>query len=263
MKHFLTKTIICTALLLPSLTGCNNNELEKKGFSVAGSAPDRPQTDRGIALPDSAKFETRPSNVLLTGTPQYRLTTIYKVNYNKDGTPYIGSNDYHVNYSEISQTDGNQWHYNYLPGMEALSGYNLVNVSHFDTQTLEQRYFFDQPVLVRTLYFPSLSQDTLNHKPIVRNYFMVSVYDEDTNKDGRLDTKDLRRLYWLDKTAKQRRALIPTNYSVYKSEYDPANDYFYVFAHLDENNNGQHDSGEATHIFWIDLTNPERTGRLY
>jgi hypothetical protein len=37
----------------------------------------------------------------------------------------------------------------------------------------------------------------------------------------------------------------------------------YVFAELDENKNGKSDDKESIHIFWIDLKNPERTGRHY
>lgn len=92
---------------------------------------------------------------------------------------------------------------------------------------------------------------------------MVSVYDEDTNKDGYINVRDLRRLYYFDITGNNKRALIPVNYSVYKSEYDPANDFMYIFAQLDKNENGKIDEGEDHHIYWIDLKNPERTGRQY
>jgi len=58
-------------------------------------------------------------------------------------------------------------------------------------------------------------------------------------------------------------ALIPENYSVIKSEYDPDNDFMYVFAKLDANNNGQQEEDEPIHIYWIDLKNPSKTGRQY
>jgi hypothetical protein len=163
----------------------------------------------------------------------------------------------------MSTIGGNQWNYNFMPGLEAVYGYNLVSISHYDTETQTKRNFFEKPVLVRTLYYPSYSKDTLNHEPINRNYFMISVYDEDTNKDGFINMKDLRRFYYFDINVKNKKALIPTNYSVIKSEYDPANDFMYVFAKLDENKNGKSDDKESIHIFWIDLKNPERTGRHY
>ena len=135
----------------------------------------------------------------------------------------------------------------------------MVNVSHHDTETQKQKTFFDKPVLIKTLYYPSFSKDTLNYEPVNRNYFMISVYDEDTNKDGFLNVKDLRRFYHFDINANNKRNLTPANYSIYKSEYDPSNDLVYIFAQLDENQNGLIDDGEDVHIFWIDLKNPERT----
>lgn len=256
-------TIKISLLLLPFLIliSCVKDKLEKKGFSVASIEASENSND-GIQQ-DSLRMETCPSNVLLTGMPDYRLATIYKVNYNKSQTRFIGSNNYHTNYSPISQKNGNQWNDNYLPGFEALSGYNLVNISHFNNKTQKQKIFFEKPVLIRTLYYPSFSQDTLNYQPVHRNYFMISVYDEDTNKDGRIDMNDLRRFYYFDKDAANKRGLIPTDHSVHKSEYDPANDYFFIFAHLDENGNGRYDETEKLHIFWIDLKNPERVGKLY
>lgn len=92
---------------------------------------------------------------------------------------------------------------------------------------------------------------------------MVSVYDEDSNKDGFISVKDLRRFYYFDINGKNKKALIPKNYSVMSSEYDSANDYMYVFAKADTNKNGQMENNEPIDIFWIDLKNPENIGIQY
>jgi hypothetical protein len=256
-----TLTVLCVLAAFCGLIGCGN-KLEEKGFAVTPPVSDEQNEIDGISK-DSLIFATRPSNVLLMGIPQYRLATVYKVNYDKERKSFIGSNDFHFNYGKIGESNGNQWNYNYLPGFEAVFGYNMVNVSHYDIEKQKQKNFFDKHVLIKTLYYPSFSKDTLNYKPVNRNYFMVSVYDEDTNKDGFINIKDLRRLYHFDINAANRRNLVPANYSVYKSEYDPANDFVFIFAQLDENQNGLIDEGETVHIFWIDLKNPERTGRQY
>jgi hypothetical protein len=91
---------------------------------------------------------------------------------------------------------------------------------------------------------------------------MVSVYNDDTNKDGFINIRDLRRLYLIDINGDKQKALIPENYSVVKSEYDSDNDFMFVFAQLDCNGNGKTDETEPTHIFWVDLKDPARTGRL-
>ncbi len=59
---------------------------------------------------------------------------------------------------------------------------------------------------------------------------MVSVYDDDSNKDGFINVKDLRKFYYFDIEGKNKKNLIPANYSVMSSEYDSANDFMYVFA---------------------------------
>lgn len=255
------KTIILSTSFC-ALISCGN-KLEQKGFAVESPTEnEEEETINGISK-DSLIFPTRPSSVLLTGIPQYRLTTIYKVNFNKDSTTFIGSNDFHFNYESLGETEGNQWHNNYLPGLEAVYGYNLINVSHHDTENQKQKNFFEKPVLIKTLYYPSFSKDTLNYKPLNRNYFMVSVYDEDTNKDGFINVHDLRRFYSFDIHAEKKKAIIPTDYSVQKLEYDPTNDLIYLFAKLDENKNGRIEELEQISIFWIDLNNPERAGKQY
>jgi hypothetical protein len=246
------------------LSKCGN-KVEEKGFAVSRTSeePDEAADDTPDGISNALLFPTRPSNVLLTGIPQYRLSTIYKVNYNRDSTSFIGSNDFHYSYDDQEENDGNAWHGHYLPGFAAAYGYNLVNVSHYDMQTQKAKNFFEKPVLIKTLYYPSFGKDTLNFKPVNRNFFMISVYDEDTNKDGYINIRDLRRFYHFDISAGSKRNLVPANYSVYKSEYDSANDLIYVFAKLDENANGRIEDREADHIFWIDLNNPEKTGRQY
>ncbi|MEO0777638.1 MAG: hypothetical protein AAF146_13815, partial [Bacteroidota bacterium] len=57
--------------------------------------------------------------------------------------------------------------------------------------------------------------------------------------------------------------LLPPHYSAYRSEYDPTNDRMLVFARLDENQDGQTVYEEATHIRWIDLKDPRRSGWQY
>ncbi len=241
--------------------GCTGKRLEEKGFPVSQPAEENNNEVKGIAK-DSLVLRTRPSSVLLTGNPQFRLTTVYKVNYNKkNGEHFIGSNDFHAH--QMEPGNGNQWHEHFMPGLEAVYGYNMVNVSHYNTGTQQRKEIFKSPVLVKTLYYPSFTRDTLDFNPVSRNYYLVSVYDEDTNKDRLINERDLRRFYLFDIDAAHRKSLVPENYSVLSSEYDPANDFMYVFAQLDKNKNGKRDEGEDIHIFWIDLKNPQRTGRQY
>ncbi len=263
---YIMKTIptIFAVVILLILAGCKEDHLEEKGFQVRPTAADNEEDQANWINQDSLKFDTRPSNVLLTGIQNIRLTTIYKVNFNKERKAnFIGSNDYYGNYTDIANTSGNQWNNNFMPGIVAVYGYNMVNISHYDINTNKQRNFFEKPVLIKTLYYPAYSKDTLNFKPVSRNYFMVSVYNNDTNKDGFINIKDLRRFYLFNINGDKQNALVPENYSVLKSEYDPENDFIYVFAKLDENQNGQQDESEPIHIYWVDLNDPTRLGRQF
>ena len=258
------RNILLITLSFFILTSCSNNKLEEKGFPVSNSqSTDNSEDEKveGISK-DSLKFETRPSNVLLTGVSNVRLTTIYKVNLNKkDRTTFIGSNNYLYNDTELGQ--GNNWNGNLIPGLEGVYGYNLVNISHYDLQTNKKSELFDKPVLIKTLYYPAFSKDTLNNKVVKRNFLLVSVYNDDTNKDGFINQKDLRRFYLFNSNGVRQNQLVPENYSVFKSEYDSDNDLMFVFARLDKNENGQIDDNEPTNIFWVDLKDPSKTGQQY
>jgi hypothetical protein len=261
MRYFQTIGILALAWVI---TSCSNDQLDEKGVRVS-QAEVNSDSDQADGLGnDSLKISTRPGSVLLTGVPNVRLTPVFKVNVNKkDNTTFTGSTSYHYSYDEIADSEGNNWNNHLMPGLEAVYGYNMVNVSHYSMQDNTQKLLFDRPVLIRTLYYPSYVQDTLNTLPVNRQYFIVSVYNEDTNKDGFINMKDLRRIYSFDINGENQRALVPEDYSVFKSEFDAGNDFMFLFAQLDMNKNGAQDDGEPTHIFWMDLNDPLRTGRLY
>lgn len=255
MKHSLFLLITCMAF------SCANDKLESKGFATSEISEEQPADEKTGLDKDSMAFQTQPHKVLLTTHPAHRLTPLFKVNYHKKTLkPFIGSTDFHYRYVEQGEV-GNNWNGHLMPGFEAAYGYNLVNISHFNTATQKQKVFFEKPVLVRTIYYPAFSKDTLNTKPITRNFYMVSTYDEDTNKDGMINLQDLRRFYYFDLDGGNKRELLPKNYSVINSQYDAGNDFMYIFAKCDENNNGRADDRESIHIFWIDLNNPDKTGR--
>lgn len=256
--------LIPVLLIVFLIAACSENKLEKKGFSV--SVDEQDNKEEGIK--DTFTFRTRPRNVLFTKSREYRLTPVYKLNYNKkEKTYYTGSNYFHHNYYYNEYTDieneGNNWNNNFMPGFSSVYGYNMVNISVFNTKTKNNKDFFEKPVLIKTLYYPASTNDTLNFQPISRNFYLVSVYDEDTNKDGLINVKDIRRFYHFDMNAENKTSLIPPNYSVMSSEYDKEIDYMYIFTRLDQNKNGQMEDTEDINIFWIDLKDPNNNGILY
>lgn len=199
---------------------------------------------------------TYPNRVILTGLAQHRLVSIYKRIKHKDNR----SGSFYSS-SEGGYSEENNEHF--MPGIDVLYGFNLVNISHYDFQTEKQNLLFKRPVLIKSLYYPSFVQDSIDNKPVNRDFYLVSVYDEDTNKDTLLNRKDLRHFYWFDASGAQSLSLLPPDFSVLRSDYDPSNDVMYLFAKQDKNKNGMVESNEPIHLFWISLKRPEKAKVVY
>ncbi|MGC3944661.1 MAG: hypothetical protein QM762_09090 [Chryseolinea sp.] len=214
----------------------------------------------GLAM---SQLATTPSFILLTGLPEHRLVTIYKEVPPKSARKY---NEYGSYYYEDEGTDR---YTHYMPGLDLLYGYNLLNLAHYDLKQEKMNYMFDRPVLIKSVYYPSFVQDSLHEKPINRSYYFISVYDADTNKDTLLTKRDLRSLYYFNASTSERVRLIPEDHSVERSQYDSMNDVMYVYARHDENHDGTTDrdekrkSREPLHVFWIDLKVGNVAKRLY
>lgn len=212
---------------------------------------------------DSSLLVTRPRTVLVTGLPQFRLTPIMKLNWGEDKrSTFYGSIEYRISWEE-DVIGVNVWNSHVVPGYDAACGYNIVNLSHFDTQARTKRNIFENPVLVKTIYFPTIDHDTLNGQPVHRNSYMISVFDEDTNKDGFVNQNDLRRFYHFALPGLEKTPLVPSNESVLSGEYDPGTDFMYVFTRRDLNKNGFIDGADEWHVHWIDMKDPRNHGEMY
>lgn len=263
------RIIFISLIFLSFLSSCNKNDLKKQN----GISLDQIESEEnGNPIQAKKDLRTRPSNVLLTGNSDHRLVTVYKINYNpRTEAYYTGTNnflrDYSYRYDDSYDGYGSDRQVKsyqfFMPGIEAVAGYNMMNVSHYNFKTKEKKTLFEKPVLVNTLYYPCLEQDSLQGQPINRDYYMVSVYDEDTNQDSLINRNDLRRFYHFDLDGSNQSPLVPLNYSVMSSEYDAENDVMYVFAKLDENANGRREEEEPIHIFWLALKAPKIGERLY
>jgi hypothetical protein len=206
------------------------------------------------------KVATDPNSVVLTGLQQHRLVTIYKKrNDDKESGRSFG---YSKSYYGDDENGASSYEH-FMPGLDVIYGYNLLNLGHYDFKLEKLNLLFDHPVLIKTIYYPSYNQDSLNNKPINRTYYLISVYDTDTNKDTIINNKDLRRFYYFGADGLSKIQLIPSDYSVIRSEYDPKNDVMYIFAYYDENKNGVGEKKEPLHIFWINLKDPRIAKRLY
>jgi hypothetical protein len=259
-KYTIYRQLFCISIGL--IVACTPSE--KKQFEEQISI--QADTEEPDSLVNSVEgnatmkqISTFPNNVILTGMPNHRLVSVYKSRVIKKEGAAIRISKYYS-----TENDGSdEWLEHYMPGIDILYGYNLLNLAHYDLQTEKSNYLFNHPVLVKTLYYPSFVQDSINKIPVNRAYYLVSVYDEDTNHDSLISKKDLRRFYYFDASTYVKKKLIADDYSVVKSQYDSKNDAMYVFAVHDENKNGMKDVKEPTHIFWINLKTPDMAKRLY
>jgi len=249
------------------LTSCSSNKKNQKEEQIIISTSET-ETNTAETYPlDSingevslAQIATSPHTVVLTGIPKHRLITIYKTRTeHSKPEPAFSSNK---SYDEPIDPEDNQTGH-FVPGIDLIYGYNLVNIAHFDLELEKINFLFDHPVLIKSLYYPSFIQDSLYKQPINRYYYLVSAYDEDTNKDTLINKKDLRKFYYFNADGTEKTLLIPADYSAVRSEYDPMNDVMYIFAQHDADKNGATDKKDPLHIFWINLKAPAPAKRLY
>lgn len=205
-----------------------------------------------------SQISSTPHRVVLTGLQEHRLVTVYKLRKTPASGEYYGLS--RRDYYELEESELQE---HFMPGIDLIHGYNLLNIAHYDLTAEKLNFLFDHPVLVKSLYYPSFVQDSLYKKPINRNYYLVSAYDGDTNGDTLINKSDLRRFYYFNAACVEKIQLVPVDYSVVRSQYDPPNDLMYIFARYDANKNGAEDKQEPVHVFWISLKQPAQAKRLY
>lgn len=206
------------------------------------------------------QVNTSPNELILTGNDKIRLLPIYKIPLNHDknilydpGTTYDGER-------EILMEDDYRY---YMPGIDIIKGYNLVNIGHYNNEKGILSYFFRNPVLVRTLYFPGVYKDSLNKKEIKRDFFLVSAYNEDTNNDSLINNRDFRRLFYIDILNEKQVSLLPNDHSAIRSSYDFKNDVMMIRARKDANKNGDLEKTEPISIFLLYFKSPTSLKQVY
>lgn len=247
-----TQMLIIALICFLFMLSCKKKR-EKKEEQLTFS--EYQQSDKPTGLATDVSFPSTSGTVLLTGMDDIRLIPVYKIDpkNNRDLQNEYGTTYYDKYY--YNDEDGENYKY-FMPGIDIIYGYNMVNMGHYDLTNEKLSYFFDRPVLIRTLYFPGERRDSLYHQPIKRDYFMVSVYDEDTNRDSLINTRDMRRMYHIDRLNTTKTAILPPEYSAIRSTYDYKNDIMYIYARYDENGDGTPERQEPVAIFRMRLSVP-------
>lgn len=255
----LTYGIILSLAVCAACSGPRGDSRDEE-VTVKDSLATRIDTTQQNTVPGvqgARAFRTYPQKVILTGLPEHRLITVYKELRVEESV----RSSFYKSRGNYDDDDNDYTHY--MPGLDLINGYNLVGLGHYNLKTEKLNLFFEQPVLIKSVYFPSWVQDSLYKKPINRNYYLISVYDTDTNKDSVITKKDLRHFYVFNEGAATKTMILPDDHSVTRSQYDPANDVMYLFARHDANKNGFIENEEPLHVFWISLREPAVAKRLY
>jgi hypothetical protein len=248
--------ILLSVVLLCSCSRRNNQGADEqiRMVSPVETGDSFNSVDGSVSLKDIASY---PQKVILTGLKEHRLVTVYK-----QRKPNLEKGSGSL-YSRYYYYDDDEYVEHFMPGIDLIYGYNLINVAYSDLKNEQPTFLFNHPVLVKSLYYPSFVQDSIDKKPVTRDYYLVSVYDEDTNADTLINRRDLRRFYHFNASCTSKTRLIPGDYSVERSQYDKGNDFMYIFARHDADANGKSEPTEPLHIFWIDLRSPATAKRLY
>ena len=110
----------------------------------------------------------------------------------------------------------------------------------------------DKPVLIQTATYLKSVADRTNSQIMV-----YTMFDMDTNKDGRLDTSDIKALY-LSEISGDRFTKISTDYQeLIDWKLITSRNRLYYRTVEDTNKNGEFDKKDAVNYYYIDLSNKE------
>jgi hypothetical protein len=262
MKYIIQITLIHITCLF---IACKPNKIETKDEQIRLMPNDADTnfiTDSSNSVNGNLTLKqipSDPSSVILTGNAEHRLIPIYKIKPAKKSEPEKRSYSFWSN----NEGYGEESVAHFMPGIDIHYGFNLLNIAHYNMKTGQLNLLFTKPAFIKTLYYPSLDADSIDKVPVLRDYYLITAYDNDSNKDTLINRKDLRAAYYFDVNGQNKIRLIPENYSVLRSQYDSKNDAMFIYAKCDANKNGMIEKEEPLHIFWIDLKMPTVSKLMY
>ncbi|MCK8141227.1 hypothetical protein MW871_04910 [Flavobacterium sp. I-SCBP12n] len=225
-------TFIGIAVLL--LASCKEEvEKPKVTYDQTAKAKDPVRTD-------SSQIQIADLPIQMDGT-DYLLHPVADLSIREKGIKArYGSS----NVNDLSFTISNY-------GEFEITGY-LQNIKFQKIDSDSIRKLTDKPVLIQTAtYLKSVADKTNNH---VMVYTMV---DMDTNKDGKLDTSDIKALYLSDISG-ERFTKISTDFQeLIDWKLITSKNRLYYRTVEDTNKNGEFDKNDAVNYYYIDLSNKE------
>lgn len=158
IKIFLNLFAIC--FIMPCLfSSCTSRKVETKEEQIVinESDPSYNTADSVLnALRGNISFNqipSKPTAVILTGLADHRLVTVYKsklkVTAKERGSLY--------SYSDNDGID-NEMIQHFMPGLDILYGYNLLNIAHYDIKNEKLNFLFNRATLVKPYIIHHLNQ---------------------------------------------------------------------------------------------------------
>lgn len=231
MKKLLI-AILGIAILL--LTSCKE-EVEKPKVTYDGTS-----RAKELVKADSTQIQIADLPLQMEGT-DYLLHPIADLSIREKGIK--------ARYGSSSVNDLSFTISNY--GEFEITGF-LQNIKFQKIDSDSIRKLTDKPVLIQTATYLKSVADKTNNQIMV--YTMV---DMDTNKDGKLDTSDIKALYLSEISGKKFTKMSSDFQELIDWKLIGSRNRLYFRTVEDTNKNGEFDKKDVVNYYYIDLSNKE------
>jgi hypothetical protein len=225
-------TIIGIAILL--LTSCKE-EVEKPKVTYDGT-----NRAKELSKADSTQIQIADLPLQMEGT-EYLLHPIADLSIRERG---VKSRYGSSSVNDLSFTISNYGEYE-------ITGF-LQNIKFQKVDSDSIRKLTERPVLIQTATYLKSVADKTNNQIMV--YTMV---DMDTNKDGKLDTSDIKALYLSDISGDRFTKMSSDFQELIDWKLIGSKNRLYFRTVEDTNKNGQFDKNDVVNYYYIDLSNRE------
>jgi hypothetical protein len=225
-------TIIGIAILL--LTSCKE-EVEKPKVTYDGT-----NRAKELSKADSTQIQIADLPLQMEGT-EYLLHPIADLSIRERG---VKSRYGSSSVNDLSFTISNYGEYE-------ITGF-LQNIKFQKVDSDSIKKLTERPVLIQTATYLKSVADKTNNQIMV--YTMV---DMDTNKDGKLDTSDIKALYLSDISGDRFTKMSSDFQELIDWKLIGSKNRLYFRTVEDTNKNGQFDKNDVVNYYYINLSNRE------
>lgn len=230
-----TSHFVCIGISLLLLASCKKEEVEKPKVIYDAS-----RGSKVISKIDSTQIKIADLPIQMLGT-EYLIHPIGDLNvYGKGLKNRYGSSSV----SDVSFTISNTAEYE-------ITGY-LQNLKFQKVDSDSIKPLTDQRVLIQTATYLKSVSDKINKQIMV-----YTMFDMDTNKDGKLDTSDIKTLYLSRISGDDLTKISPEFQELIDWQLVESKNRLYFRTVEDTNKNGEFDSKDVVHYNYIDLANKD------